>query len=282
MLYSLLGIDKHQLMLCSNKEQNAYRMALWSLVSVCFLMVCSDAYFGYLFSGSIWGSAAALFFLGFIHFSIYRLALITLTTRSLHETKNIQTAQKSNPLKSLLPSASGLLRTIFVCLIAIAISFPAATLMHHDKSERIQKTLRQEALIKADNYNMNTLNTKDARFPFKVFEILLHDYSFKYALILFGIWTMTPMILLTKIRNTKNFEYLSKVQKIQQELAERDFYEHLIESQNIIYRKFNSTYDLKEKLIYENPPFNTRLKNPSTLIFLNSQAFNAYLNTLKK
>lgn len=164
----------------------------------------------------------------------------------------------------------------------MAISFPAASLVHHDTSERIQNNLRIEVLSKSAKLKMNTLNSSEARFPFKVFEILLHESSFKFALLCFGIWSIAPLLLLTKIRNTKNFEYLSNVQKIQKEMAERDFYEQLIESQNIINRKFNGAFDLKEKLIYENPPFNTQLKIPSKLIFFNSQAFNIYLNTLKK
>ena len=281
MLYLLLGIDKNQLMLCSKSEQNAYRRALWALVSVFFLILFSDAYFGYLFSGSALGSAAALIFGGFIHFSIYRLALITLTTRSLHEMEQNQASQKVNPIKSLLPSAPGLLRTLFISLIALAVSFPAATSLHHDKSEGIQNTIRQQ-LVSNSVKNNNALYCSDARFPFKVFEILIHDNSFKGAVIFFCIWSVLPLFMLTKIRNNTNFEYLPKIQKLQQELAERDFYEQLIESQNILKRRFNSAIDLKEKLIYENPPFNTRLKNPSKLIFFNSQAFNTYLNTLKK
>jgi hypothetical protein len=85
MLVALLGFDAALLEKTSLSERSAYRLAGWLFAAVCISMVAADAWFGHLFYG---GSVAILLagnFLGYIHFAVYRLAMITLTTRPLYE-----------------------------------------------------------------------------------------------------------------------------------------------------------------------------------------------------
>lgn len=281
MLESLLGIDSSLLQHCGAGEQRGYRLALIAFACVSVFMVLSDAYFGYLFSGSILGTLASALCLGFIHFSIYRLALITLTTRPLsEETVLAQNATFKQKLRRLVPDGGMVFRVLFVGLIALAVSFPAATALHHSRAEEIMDRHRSELKALQKNEDLNTLLEDDARFPFLVFETLLREADFKFYVIVFTFGIFLPLFLLRRLRNNTKGQYTLKLKEIHRGLAERHFYATLLDSQDHIDRHFAGQKNLRELILFEDPPFNTRRKSENTKQFGNRTAFLSYLNQL--
>jgi hypothetical protein len=281
MLESLLGIDSNLLRHCGAGEQRNYRLALIAFACACVFMVLSDAYFGYLFSGSILGTLVSALCLGFIHFSIYRLALITLTTRPLsEETVPSQNTTFKQKLRRFVPDGGMVFRVLFVGLIALAVSFPAATALNHSRSESIMDQHRRELKSLQNNDGVNTLFEEEARFPFLVFETLMQDADFKFYVILFTLGIFLPLFLLRRLRNNPKGQYTVKLKEIHRGLAERHFYATLLDAQDHIDRHFAGQKNLRELVLFEDPPFNTRRINKHQKNFGDRKAFLSFLNRL--
>ncbi len=280
MFERLLGIDTAVLQQCTTAEQLSYTLAVRCFAMVVLFMVLSDAYFGYLFSGSWWGILGAGACLGFIHYSIYRLALITLTTRPLAEAKLQTEVVKKINLRRVLPSLAGLFRIVFVGLIALAVSFPAATALYHNRAETIMQVHREELKATQEHDGGHTLHHEDVRFPFLVFEKLLAEKSFQFLILLFTLAVFIPLVLLAKLRNAATSTYTLKIQEQHRQVAERDFFACLLDSQHHIDRHFGGQKQLRDILLYDDPPFNTRRKNESSLTFGNAAEFRTFLNRI--
>jgi hypothetical protein len=280
MFERLLGIDTAVLQQCTTNEQLSYKLAVRCFAFAVLFMVLSDAYFGYLFSGSWWGVLGAGACLGFIHYSIYRLALITLTTRPLTEIESEKKEAKRINLRRILPSGSGLFRIVFVGLIALAVSFPAATALYHNRAETIMQAHREELKASQEHEGGHTLQHKEARFPFLVFEKLLAEKSFQFLILLFTLGVFIPLALLAKLRKAATSTYTLKIQEQHRQVAERDFFAYLIDSQDYVDRHFGGKKQLRDILLYEDPPFNTRRKNESSLAFGNRTEFRTFLNRI--
>lgn len=263
MLTALLGIDTGVLQECSLKEQSGYRLAGWAFAAVCVSMVAADAYFGYLFHGSWWAVLLAGNFLGYIHFAVYRLAMITLTTRPLGEVSEARPAGLVSGIRAWMrPDAAALFRLVFVSLIALAVSFPGAALFFHQKAEAIQLAQREMLQAEAGIGGIGSvLIEPSARFPFEVFRQLLHLPGYKLLLLLWMGWVFFPMLLLARLRHGSGMQYTRSIAALHREITERNFYANLLEAQEELNARFPGKVQLQEQLIYEDPPFNTIFRN---------------------
>lgn len=278
MLTALLGIETGVLQQCSLKEQSAYRLAGWMFAAVCLTMVAADAYFGFLFHGSWWAVLLAGSFLGYIHFAVYRLAMITLTTRPL---SGVSDAAKPGVRAWLRPDAAALFRLIFISLIALAVSFPGAALFFHETAEAIQLAQRESLQTSTFAGEIGSaLIDSDARFPFEVFRQLLLLPVYKILLLLWLLWIFFPVILLTRLRHGSDMQYTRSIAIMHREITERDFYANLLEAQEVLNARFPGKVQLRDHLIYEDPPFNTLFRNRKNRQFGTETDFQTYLTTL--
>jgi hypothetical protein len=281
-----LGIDKALLQKTSSIEQNLFRFAgLFIWISLLTMFV-ADVYFGYLFNGSISGCLAGMLILGFIHYSVYRLCLLTLVTRPFIEPEiEVETIAKETLIKSKLsalkPSLPGLLRFVFTGFIAIAVAFPASTLAHHKLAEKVLEVKRAQLIIEIPEDATEAINAvKEGSFPFLVFEELLHQPTFILALIIVIALVYSPLILLSCLRNRSKFTYTRLLRDAQKEEVRLDYFITLKDAQRFLDTQFNTSINLEGKSIYADAPFNSKLKNEKTHVFGTRVNFLSYLKSL--
>jgi hypothetical protein len=281
MLQALLGFDMDILRQTGQKEQAGYRLAGWLFSAVCLTMVLADAYFGFIFHGGWAGILLAGHFLGYIHFAVYRLAMITLTTRPLGKENDEQAIGFRQKVQIWLrPDAAALFRLVFISLIALAVSFPGAALLHHLKVVTIQESQHANLLAQLDLDPGNRLLNPDARFPFQVLKELWSSASFKLAVIFWMIWIFFPMLLLTWLRHAPGMEYTRKLAEMHRKMASQNYQQTVLEVQQELDKRFPGRFRLQDLQIWEDPPFNTRLKNPRQARFGSNEEFHQFLRTI--
>jgi hypothetical protein len=285
MLTALLGFDQDILARTSLQEQAGYRLAGWLFAAVCISMVAADAWFGHLFYG---GWAAVLLsghFLGYIHFAVYRLAMITLTTRPLSEAAEepVIPAGIFSKVKSWLrPDAASLFRLVFISLIALAVSFPGASMFYHKEAETIQAQQQESIRTRLSETAGDKLYNPEARFPFLVFKTLWKKPGYRLLVLLWVIWIFVPLLLLTRLRHGSNMEYSRKVALQHRQLVERNFQISLLEAQQDLDARFPGKFILRDLILYEDPPFNTRFRNQKNRSFGDYRDFSVYLQSLSQ
>jgi hypothetical protein len=284
MLQALLGFDPEILAKAGAKEMAGYRLAGILFAAASASMVAADAYFGHMFYS---GWAGVLLFgnlLGYIHFAVYRLAMITLTTRPLTRAAPGEGAENPAPaggLKAWLkPDASSVFRFVFVSLIALAVSFPGAAIVYHRQAEEIQARHREQIMEGAEEGIGRHLCTPDSRFPFLVFQTLWKKPGYRLLVLLWTVWIFIPLLLLTRLRHSPGMQYINETARLHRELAERNYYTSLLEAQQDLDARFPGSFRLRDLVVYEDPPFNTRFKNRKDRTFGDHRGFAAYLNSL--
>ena len=274
-----LGIDP----LVLNKT-NGYEKYLYKLSGIMFgvsllIIFVSDAYSGYLYSGDILGGVVGVFFMGFIHFSIYRLSLLTVTTRPFVE-KEITSNKLKRVLSRFLPSISGLLRWTFTALIAIAVAFPATTMLHHGEGIIIQDNHRNQLLNEVAAGSSAIKDISESNYPFVIFETLLKYRTFQIGLVFFTFILFVPLFLLSHLRNGETYQYTRVLRDAQKEDIKLDFLKTIRDSQRIVDDKFPERINLEEVSVYSDAPFNTQFKNRYNRVFGNKEEFYNYLTSL--
>lgn len=282
MLHSLLGFHTDILKETPLSEQSGYRMVSILFAAVCLSMVAADAFFGHMFHSGWLAIILSGHFLGYIHFAVYRLALITLTTRPLHLANELMESGKSEGLKAWFqPDAAAVLRLVFVGLIALAVSFPGAAIFFAGDVEQIQENHRL-MLIDSNNSEISKAALLDPglRFPFEVIRELLTIPSYKLMVFIWAVWIFSPLLLLSVLRHGSGMEYTRKLAIHHRSLVERDFYTHLLEAQQELSADFATSISLKDAHVYEDPPFNTKLKVLPNRKFGGREDFTSYLQSL--
>lgn len=282
LLSALLGIDEEVLKETSPAEQSGFHTTGLLFAAVCITVVAADAWFGYLFHGSWLAVVLAGNFLGYIHFSVYRLAMITLTTRALNQAGDEADTPSDNFFKSWIRmDAAALFRLIFVGLIALAVAFPGASIFFFRQVDSIQESHRLSLLASANTDSLQRLlSDPELRFPFEVFRQLLRYPAYQFLLFLWMLWIFAPMLLLARLRHGKGMEYTRMMALRHRQESERNFFETLLDAQQQLDKKFGKGISLKERIIYEDPPFNTRIRNTGQLQFAGREDFHNYLRTL--
>lgn len=281
MAEALLGLDSGILANTAPKERAGYRLAVGLFAGVSSTMVAADAYFGHLFFAGGMGVVVFGSLLGYIHFAFYRLALITLTTRPLAEKEPPSAGGSVAGIRKWLrPDASSLFRILFVSLIALAVSFPGAALFYHRQAEQIQSVQREKIMAEMDQGIGSHLCNPESRFPFLVIETLWKKPGYRLLVFLWVIWIFSPLALLSRLRYAADMRYGFELAKKHREMVEKDFYSVLLEAQEDINTRFGGKVNLKELLVYEDAPFNTRFRNQKDRQFGDHLDFAAYLNSL--
>jgi hypothetical protein len=281
MLQTLLGFDSDILAKTSLKEQAGYRLAGWLFALVSFTMVLADAWFGHLFYAGWAGILLSGLFLGYIHFAVYRLAMITLTTRPLKEKEIAPVSGTFARVKSWIkPDAASLFRLLFVGLIALAVSFPGASLVYYRQAEQIQTAQRELLRSEMDSGIGQKLYNPEARFPFLVFKTLWQNPGYRLLTLCWVVWIFTPLFILSCLRHGLDMQYCREVALLHREMAERDFYSNLLEAQQEIDARFQGKVILKDLIRYNDPPFNTEFRNRKNRQFGDHRDFAAHLNSL--
>jgi hypothetical protein len=275
----LLGIDSMVLSQTSPSEKNLYNLS-GILLGICLLVIfISDAYSGYLYSGTIVGVVTSAMIIGFIHYSIYRLSLLTLTTRPFVE-KEVDANKLKKTIKRLIPSISGLLRWVFTGFIAIAVAFPASTLLHHKQAMEIQDYHRIELLKDIPPTSKAFQDIKTGNFPFLVFESMLQYSSFRMGVLFFTIMLFLPLFLLSRLRNKEIYQYTRILRDIQKEEILLNYNTTIKDSQRFLDKEFETNLNLETQCIYADAPFNSEFKNEQNRNFGNREAFYTYLKSL--
>ena len=275
----MLGIDSMVLSQTSSSEKNLYNLS-GVLLGICVLVIfISDAYAGYLYSGTILGIMTFAIFVGFIHYSIYRLSLLTLTSRPFVE-KEVEPNKLKKTIKRLIPSISGLLRWVFTAFIAIAVAFPASTLLHHKQAMDIQDSHRIELLKDIPPTSQAYQDIKTGNFPFLVFESMLHYSSFRMGVLFFTLLLFFPLFLLSRLRNKVTYQYTRILRDIQKEEILLNYHTAIKDSQRFLDKEFSTKINLETQCIYADAPFNSKFKNEQNRNFGNKEAFYTYLKSL--
>jgi len=274
-----LGIDPLVLNKTNGNEKYLYKLSgIMFGVSLLIIFV-SDAYSGYLYSGDILGGVVGVFFMGFIHFSIYRLSLLTVTTRPFVE-KEITSNKLKRVLSRFLPSISGLLRWTFTALIAIAVAFPATTILHHGEGIIIQDNHRNQLLNEVAAGSSAIKDISESNYPFVIFETLLKYRTFQIGLVFFTFILFVPLFLLSHLRSGETYQYTRVLRDAQKEDIKLDFLKTIRDSQRIVDDKFPERINLEEVSVYSDAPFNTQFKNRYNRVFGNKEEFYNYLTSL--
>lgn len=275
----LLGIDLMVLSQTSPSEKNLYKLSGILLCINLLIIVVSDAYSGYLYSGTIVGVITSAILIGFIHYSIYRLSLLTLTTRPFVE-KEVDSNKLKKTIKRFVPSVSDLLRWVFTAFIAIAVAFPASTLLHHKQAMDLQDYHRIELLKDIPPTSQAYQDIKNGYFPFLVFESMSLYSSFRLGVLFFTLVFFLPLLILSRLRNKDIYQYTRILREIQKEEILLNYHTTIKDSQRFLDKEFASSLNLETKIIYADAPFNSQFKNQQNRNFGNKETFNTYLKSL--
>lgn len=275
----LLGIDLMVLSQTSPSEKNLYKLSGILLCINLLIIVVSDAYSGYLYSGTIVGVITSAILIGFIHYSIYRLSLLTLTTRPFVE-KEVDSNKLKKTIKRFVPSVSDLLRWVFTAFIAIAVAFPASTLLHHKQAMDLQDYHRIELLKDIPPTSKAYQDIKNGYFPFLVFESMSLYSSFRLGVLFFTLVFFLPLLILSRLRNKDIYQYTRILREIQKEEILLNYHTTIKDSQRFLDKEFASSLNLETKIIYADAPFNSQFKNQQNRNFGNKETFNTYLKSL--
>jgi hypothetical protein len=263
----------------SPSEKNLYKLS-GIILGICLLLIfISDAYAGYLYSGTIWGVITSAIIIGFIHYSVYRLSLLTLTTRPFVE-KEVDSNKLKKTIKRFIPTLSGLLRWVFTGFIAIAVSFPASTLLHHKQAMDFQDYHRIELLKDIPPTSKAFQDIKTGNFPFLVFESLLNYSSFRMSVLFFTLVLFLPLFLLSRLRNKEIYQYTRILRDIQKEEILFNYHTTIKDSQRFLDKEFATSLNLEAQCIYADSPFNSQFKNQQNRNFGNKEEFYTYLKSL--
>jgi hypothetical protein len=275
----MLGIDKTILLKTAPREQYLYKIAQRAFVIILFLIVIADGYFGYFFDGSFVTAIVAAFCLGFIHFSVYRLALITLTTRAL--SSEVNKDPELAGVKKVLSFFDGttVLRAVFVFLVSLNVALLLALLLNCVDVENIQIQQRTMLLQTAKETGIHDLVTEHTRFPFLVIQTLGKRPVFVIEMILFICLLGVPLILLSYLRHAPSYQYTILLQQEQREDVLKAYHLNVYESQKALDERFSSHYSLESMTAYTDPPFNTKLKKDQARMGTKQEMID-YLNTV--
>ena len=265
---NILGLDKSVLATLKPAERKSYAIAEYLFYGIILLIAVGDAYAGYFFNGSWLAVIISFLCLGFIHFSVYRLALITLTTRPL-STETTPTTFKigSKTIKiSSYFDVSFFLRAIFIGCISLSVAMLLDLGLHYKEVEAIQVQQRIDLLRSGTTLSMGVVVNDNTRFPFFVIQKFLEQGDFKLLLLLLFVALQSPAIYLAYLRHSGKFEYAKKIAEMHKVIVMADYNKNIKLAQSELNKRFPSRYNLAKMSVYTDPPFNTKFKREKSAI----------------
>ena len=264
---SLLGLNEDIASKISPEEISAYKRVTRLFLAVVILSLISCGYFGFLLTGKIFSGFIFAILMGFIHFCVIRISLITLMTTPLCLFPDPSTEEVNGVKDRARFNSADVTRLIFVGLISITIAVPLSAIFYHETGRSIEENHRREMSeqitfsgISGNSYQQTQL--QKAHFPFIIFTELSHFPGYNILCIIFAVFVFSPLLLLRRLRKNVKFSYMELCRDDMRKIVVIDFEETLEQSQYYISKNYPSFKKrLSELSVYEDRPFNTIFKN---------------------
>lgn len=288
----LLGLDETLLSKVGLVERGGYRLVNILFLIAVIMSLLSNGYFGYLLLRTWWSALSIGLLMGYIHFSVLRIALITLMTKPMIDPVNEPQGNHAtigrigkaiNYIRQL--NGASILRFIFVGLIAITISVPFSTIFFHAKAMSFEQQYREQltqALQAQQSADVVILREMErAHYPFVIFEKLSADAGYLILMILVIALVFSPLVALAKLRYGKNNKYVELCREAMQQEIMIDYLECLEQSQFHLDLHFP---DFKKKLTALTPfadaPFRQKLKDAKDRKWGDADEFRQYMRSI--
>jgi len=271
---ALLGMNDTALAAAQGNERILYSVVSWWLLVNVVISLLGNSFFGYLASENWTFTIALGLLMGFIHFSVLRLAMVTLVTKPLAaepEPAELTAEELKKPLVKLkviltrlkFINGSLLLRFLFVGAIAITVALSFSGLLHRNEAFSINEEHRLHVLqeLKQKEF-MSSHVLHEAHYPITVLEKLWETkITFRLQVFLVMISYFIPVLLLYWLREGKSFQYANRLREISKNEVLIDYNETVEQSQYLLDQSFpNNGYQLDLLSNYEDAPFNTQFK----------------------
>jgi hypothetical protein len=296
----LLGLDEDLLKQVGAAERAGYRTVNFLFLGVVALSVVSNGYSGYLLTGSWWGVPWLALLMGFIHFSVLRISLITLMTRPLTEKaapesaptqENPPAAKPARAVRRLLPrlNMAALVRLLFTGLIALTICMPFAMLVFHDEAIALEEDYRKQLVVREAagvqdlqvGRAVSYADDKEAHYPFVVMEQLWKRPSYRTLVLFLVFLVFLPSLFLARLRYGKQYRYSLLCRDAMRKDISLDYGETMEQSQFQLVKRFPAFHKrLEDATVFADPPFNTTLRKPSGKTYGSRSEFLNHLRSL--
>jgi hypothetical protein len=285
----LLGLDETLLRQTGTAEQAGYRLVNYLFLLVTALSVLSNGYFGYLFLRTWWGSVLLGLLMGFIHFSVFRIALITLMTKPLIDKRASPPEIPLRPwlnFKSLFRlNLASIVRLVFIGLIALTLSFPLSTLFFHRQAMSVEQEFMERISEQANRQEFGSIalqvDTRQAHYPFVIFEQLWTLRSFRNLVAFFVLIVYAPLLALARLRYGKLTKYADLCRESMRQEILIDYQETLEQCQFMLSKSYPS---FDKKLVdltpFADAPFRQKLKRGPFRTYGGSADFKNHLRSL--
>lgn len=285
----LLGLDESLLRQTGTAEQAGYRLVNYLFLLVTALSVLANGYFGYLFLRTWWGALMLALLMGFIHFSVFRIALITLMTKPLIDKQESAAELPLRPrinFKSLFrPNLASLVRFVFIGLIALTLSFPLSTLFFHRQAMALEQEFMERISEQANRQDFGSIalqdDTRQAHYPFVIFERLWALPSFRNSVALFVLIAYAPLLALARLRYGRLSKYADLCRASMRQEILIDYQETLEQSQDALSKSYPA---FDKKLVdltpFSDAPFRQKLKRGAFRTYGSSAEFKNHLRSL--
>jgi|LauGreDrversion4_2_1035121.scaffolds.fasta_scaffold73300_5 hypothetical protein len=291
---ALLGMNDEALEVAEGQERMLYATVSWWLVANVIFSLVGNAFFGFLSSGSWFLTAALGLLMGFIHFSILRLAMITLVTKPLAEEQTDQVLTSEDLKKQTVKlqaffahfrflNGAFILRVFFVGAIALTAALPFGAFMQREEAFAINEAHRLHVLKELKYHEaMGTQVLKEAHYPITVLEELWNkNATFRIQVILVMLSFFAPVALLYWLRESKTFQYVSRLKELSRTAVMIDYHETIEQSQYALDQNFPlHGYQLSQLSNHEDAPFNTKFKGELKRKVADRAAFIAHLKSI--
>lgn len=273
----VIGLDKVLLEQVSGSEKFMYHWTAMSFLLIVLLSVLSNGYLGWMMTASWPGAMGMALLMGFIHFSILRIAVITMISLPLVKKTTVDEGKKSwrNHLTSIKNwfSFAGLVRWVFIACIAVSVAFPLVSLLHHSASEQLNQEKRMVvyhwALTQQGGEHQMPVNLRkellSANYPFYVFRYWVASGTHRSEIFIVMAVIAIPFLLMIGIKRNKNFTYANKTSEQFVQSIQGDYAMTIEESQWWLSKHYPwYKKSLQSLNPYEDAPFNAVLKNRKT------------------
>lgn len=285
----LIGIDKAIFSQIHGVEKSLYRLAAIAFIVVVALSFVTNGYMGWMLTQSWTGVVSMSLLMGFIHFSILRIALITMISlpvvpQSSDSTPNSMLQRMKNIANWF--SFAGSLRFLFIGLIAVSIAFPGTALLQHQNAENWNNQRRQEVIqeslkkVQGDGQlsPLLLMELRHANYPFYVFhQITQHNQNWT---LLFFIVSMVffPFLILAFLKRGSQFQYPVLASKLVIQEIQMDYSRTIEECQAWMDKQFSGfARSLSDLSPYADPPFNSQLKDRKVRVYGSHEEFQKWL-----
>ncbi len=285
----LIGIDKAIFSQIHGVEKSLYRLAAIAFIVVVVLSFVTNGYMGWMLTQSWTGVVSMSLLMGFIHFSILRIALITMVslpvvTKSTDNATNSMLQRMKNVAQFF--SFASILRFLFIGLIALTMAFPGAALLQRQNADNWNKQRRQEviqeSMLKVQGEGSLSpqllMELRQANYPFYVFRQMLQQKG-NWSLLLFIVALIFfPFVILAYLKRGGQFQYPVLASKLAIQEIQMDYSRTIEESQAWMDKHFSGfTKTLHELSPYSDPPFNSQLKESKVRVYGSHEEFQKWL-----